>query len=70
MMEDFISMIQSVGFPIVTCGICFWYIKDLSANMMSAIQNNTLALTKLELKLDQLEGGVIGHGSEEQRGAD
>lgn len=60
-----ITMITTVGFPIVMCGAMGWYVKYITdrnreeiinerashqeetANMIEAINNNTLALQKL-----------------------
>lgn len=62
---DIVTLITTVGFPIVMCGAMGWYMKyttdrnhdDLmkeramhqeeSANMIEAINNNTLAIQKL-----------------------
>ena len=54
-----ITVIQSVGFPIVMCGAMGWYVKYITdkhnAEMQSittALNNNTVALTKLCEKLE------------------
>lgn len=55
-----ITVIQSVGFPIVMCGAMAWYVKYIAdkhnAEMQSitnALNNNTVALTKLCEKLER-----------------
>lgn len=63
-MGDIVSIISSVGFPITMTLILLWYIYDSNNKhkeeidkMSEALNNNTIAITKL---LDRLggEGGV------------
>lgn len=58
-MDEIISAISSVGFPIVCCIILFYYInkqaevhKEEIAQLTDVINQNTIALTKLTDKLD------------------
>lgn len=58
-MNEIISAISSVGFPIVCCIILFYYInkqtevhKEEIAQLTAVINQNTIALTKLTDKLD------------------
>lgn len=51
--------ISTVGFPIVACGAMGWYITQQNKNhkeevdhMVKAIENNTIALTKLLERMD------------------
>ena len=54
---DFNSVLQAistVGFPIVMCLVCAWYIKDLNENhkeetekFTEALNSNTIVLQKL-----------------------
>lgn len=53
-MEAIISAIATLGFPIVMCGALFWKInvqddqhKEEMDKVTQALNNNTLALTKL-----------------------
>lgn len=55
-----ITAISTVGFPIVMCGALFWKMdkqdkehKEEMAKTSEAINNNTIALTKL---LDKFDG--------------
>lgn len=55
------TLINSVGFPIATFFVCAWYInkqsdahKEEIQNITDALNNNTLAITKLADKL----GGI------------
>ena len=55
-----LQAISTVGFPIVVCLLCFWYIKQSSDThkqeidkLSEAVQNNTLVIQKLT---DKLEG--------------
>lgn len=61
-MENIVSVISSVGFPITTALILLWYIYDSNNKhkeeidkMSAALNNNTIAITKL---LDKLGGGT------------
>lgn len=56
------TLITSVGFPIVVCLICFWYIKNMTEThkdeviqLTEAIQNNTLVMQKLVDKMGGVE---------------
>lgn len=49
-MQDILSAINTVGFPIVCCIILFYQNKQLS----TAINNNTNVIAKLESKIDTL----------------
>ena len=60
-MGDIVSVISSVGFPITMALILLWYIYDSNNKhkeeidkMSEALNNNTIAITKL---LDKLGGG-------------
>ena len=57
--QDIITAICTVGFPIVAYGALFWYVlkkdtehKEEVEKMTEAINNNTIALTKLIERLD------------------
>lgn len=59
-MENIVSVISSVGFPIALALILLWYIYDSNNKhkeeidkMSEALNNNTIAITKL---LDRLGG--------------
>lgn len=59
-MEDIVSIISTVGFPIALTLILLWYIYDINNKhkeeidkMSEALNNNTIAITKL---LDRLGG--------------
>lgn len=52
--QDIINVVSTVGFPIVCCGACFWYInksgvehKQEMDKMSEAINNNTIIMQKL-----------------------
>lgn len=57
-----IQLVGSLGFPIVMCGALFWRMvksdeqHKVEMNKLSeAVNNNTLAITKLSDKLDKEE---------------
>ena len=59
--SSIVQIIGSLGFPIAACITVFWYLMKESENhkaevtkLTEALQNNTLALTKL---CDELEKG-------------
>ena len=52
--SQIVTLIQSVGFPIVMCGALFWYMikqreqhKQETDKMTEALNNNTTILTEL-----------------------
>lgn len=56
------TLITSVGFPIVVCLVCFWYINKIQEKHQAethelsvALNNNTLVMQKLIDKLDAKE---------------
>lgn len=62
-LNDLVSIISTVGFPIALTLILLWYIYDSNNKhkeeidkMSEALNNNTLALTKL---LDRMESDKI-----------
>ena len=61
-----IQIVGSLGFPIAACIAVFWYLMKESENhkeevnkLSEALQNNTIALTKL---CDELEKGDRNNG--------
>ena len=60
-LQEIVTVISTLGFPIAVCLICFWYInkreqqhKEEVDSLTTAVQNNTLIMQKL---VDRL-GGV------------
>lgn len=58
--ETIISMIGSLGFPIATCLVCFWYINKYTETtnekldkLSEAINNNSTVIQRLLDKLSQ-----------------
>lgn len=58
--QSIAAMISTLGFPIVCCGACFWFInknqeqhKQEMDKMSEAINNNTIVMQKL---IDKLGG--------------
>lgn len=61
--NDITQIIGSLGFPIVCCGALFWKLvktdevhKEEMQSMTTALNNNTVALTKLADKLGEEVG--------------
>ena len=57
-----VTLIQSVGFPIVMCGALFWYMikqreqhKQETDKMTEALNNNTTILTELVTLMKERE---------------
>ena len=58
-MQDIVTIISTVGFPIAMCLALMWYIKDLSLKhdmetdkFVESLNKNTVVLQKLCDKLD------------------
>lgn len=58
-MQDILNAITTVGFPIVACSACFWYInksgkehKEEIDKLSEALNNNTIVMQKLVDKLE------------------
>lgn len=56
--QDIMTAITTVGFPIVACAACFWYInksgiehKDEIDKLSTALNNNTVVMQRLVDKL-------------------
>jgi len=63
--EQILTLIGSYCFPIVACCVMFWKsAKDTEAHrqemdkMSEALNNNTLALTRLEDRLEAMQANV------------
>ena len=60
-MQDIITIISTVGFPIASWLMLAWYIYKVQGEATKAINNNTLALLKLcdklNIPLDDVTGG-------------
>lgn len=54
--NEVVQAISSLGFPIVTCLLCFWYINKTTEDLRNAIDNNTRVMTKIITKLNIDEG--------------
>lgn len=59
-LQDIVSVISTVGFPIVACGAMFWKVnkqdeqhQEEMDKMTTALENNTLAINSLMDKLDK-----------------
>ena len=57
-MNMLLQAVGTVGFPICMCGAMFWYMtkqtethKEEVAKMTEALNNNTIALSRLEVKM-------------------
>ena len=60
--QDILSIVTTVGFPIAVCLICFWYINKMQEThkaetheLSEALNNNTIVMQKLVDKLDKGE---------------
>lgn len=54
--NDIASLVSNVGFPIVMCFAFFYYIQKRIDNFSEALNNLTLAITKLLERLDKSNG--------------
>ena len=53
-MNDIISVIQSFGFPIAVCLICFWYINKQIETHKEETKNLTEAIHEMRVVLQEL----------------
>ena len=51
-LQEVVKAISSVGFPIVMCGVLFWYIYKVESKLTDAINNLSQAIVRLETRLD------------------
>lgn len=58
-MQELINAIGTLGFPIVACCALFWQLNKTNENhkeevkqLTTAIENNTIALTKIAERMD------------------
>lgn len=49
-MDEIISAVSNVGFPIVCCLIMFWYLSSKIDKLTDCINNNTKVIEKLLTK--------------------
>lgn len=47
-MNDIVSLIGSLGFPIVMCLLCFWFSYKLISELSTQIKANTQAIISLK----------------------
>ena len=45
--NDIVSIVGSLGFPIVCCGACFWFINQTMKDLNKRTEENTASLNKL-----------------------
>ena len=50
-LNEVVKAISSVGFPIVMCGVLFWYIYKVESKLTEAINNLTIVITELKSTL-------------------
>lgn len=51
-LHEVVKAISSVGFPIVMCGVLFWYIYKVESKLTDAINNLSQVIVRLETRLD------------------
>ena len=54
-LNEVVKAISSVGFPVVMCGVLFWYIYKVESKLTDAINNLTVAIAKIETILGTKE---------------
>lgn len=53
-MNDVLNVIQTFGFPIAVCVICFWYINKINDDHKSEVNALTDAIHEMRVVLQQL----------------
>jgi hypothetical protein len=51
--SSIITAVSTVGFPIVMCGLLFWYIQAKMDKMMDALNANTAVMSKVLERLEK-----------------
>lgn len=51
--QEIASIVSTVGFPIVMCGLLFWYINKMTDRMTNAVQEMKLAVTELKNAVEE-----------------
>mgnify|MGYP003496817758 CR=1 FL=1 len=62
-MNEILNAVSVVGFPIVMCGVLCYYIFKTQTALITAINNNSLEIAKLEKRME--EKTTIAHNLEE-----
>ena len=52
-MNEIISAVSTVGFPIVMCGVLCYYIFKTQTALIAAINNNSLEIAKLVERMEE-----------------
>ena len=50
-LDEVVKAISSVGFPIVMCGVLFWYIYKVESKLTEAINSLTIVITEIKTTL-------------------
>lgn len=53
-MNEVLSVIQSLGFPIGVCVVCFWYINKQNSEHKTEVTSLTEAIHEMRIVLQQL----------------
>lgn len=51
--QEVATLVSTVGFPIVMCGVLFWYINKMTDSMSKAVQEMKLAVTELKNAVEE-----------------
>ena len=51
--QEIASIVSTVGFPIVMCGLLFWYINKMTDSMTNADQEMKQAVTELKNAVEE-----------------
>lgn len=54
-LDEVVKAISSVGFPIVMCGVLFWYIYKVESKLTEAINSLTIVITEIKTTLGACE---------------
>ena len=55
-LNEVVKAISSVGFPIVMCGVLFWYIYKVESKLTDALTELSTVIARLEAKFDKIDG--------------
>ena len=51
--QEVATLVSTVGFPIVMCGVLFWYINKMTDRMTNAVQEMKLAVAELKNAVEE-----------------
>lgn len=51
--SDVATLVSTVGFPVVMCGVLFWYINKMTDTMVTAVKEMEIAINELKTVVEE-----------------